>query len=254
MFVFARAEQTSAMTPLERILAMKEALLERQSAVANCQPGDTAYEELQANDGEYSAVGQQDQFECVKDEETLLADEETLAVQIASTVAELALPCKIDSDDDHKDEDSGESIEMPTAAVIPVQQEVEKDQSCLYAGDLFLLWFLGGFFGIHHFALKRWFHGIAYLLTFGLFGIGWIYDGFRLYRLKPYRDGSRHTETTLSEAYVFLAVAGLFGWHWLYLGNTRRFLLCFFTLNFLGTGWLIDWCRLPSAYRITKSS
>ena len=38
-----------------------------------------------------------------------------------------------------------------------------------------LLWFLG-LFGIHRFYLGKWFTGIVYLLTVGLFGIGWLYD------------------------------------------------------------------------------
>lgn len=38
-----------------------------------------------------------------------------------------------------------------------------------------LLTFLG-LFGIHRFYLEKWFTGIIYLLTGGLFGIGWLYD------------------------------------------------------------------------------
>ncbi len=38
-----------------------------------------------------------------------------------------------------------------------------------------LLVFLG-LFGIHRMYMGKWFTGIAYLLTFGIFGIGYIYD------------------------------------------------------------------------------
>lgn len=38
-----------------------------------------------------------------------------------------------------------------------------------------LLTFLG-IFGIHRFYLGKWVTGLLYLLTLGLFGIGWLYD------------------------------------------------------------------------------
>ena len=37
-----------------------------------------------------------------------------------------------------------------------------------------------GWAGAHHFYLKRNTFGIIYLLSFGLFGIGWLYDLFRV--------------------------------------------------------------------------
>lgn len=42
-----------------------------------------------------------------------------------------------------------------------------------------LLSFLGSF-GVHRFYLGKWGTGILYLCTFGLFGIGWLYDFFNL--------------------------------------------------------------------------
>jgi TM2 domain-containing membrane protein YozV len=38
-----------------------------------------------------------------------------------------------------------------------------------------LLTFLG-LFGIHRFYMEKWFTGIIYLLTGGIFGIGYLYD------------------------------------------------------------------------------
>tara|TARA_B100001093_G_scaffold169000_2_gene161711 strand:+ start:46662 stop:47060 length:399 start_codon:yes stop_codon:yes gene_type:complete len=42
----------------------------------------------------------------------------------------------------------------------------------------YLLWFFLGLFGGHRFYLGQAQFGVVYLLTFGLFGIGWIYDLF----------------------------------------------------------------------------
>lgn len=42
-----------------------------------------------------------------------------------------------------------------------------------------LLVFLG-FFGIHRFAMGKWLSGLVYLLTFGVFGLGVLYDFWTL--------------------------------------------------------------------------
>lgn len=47
-------------------------------------------------------------------------------------------------------------------------------------GIAYLLWFFLGVFGIHKFYLDKIAVGIIYLLTGGLFMIGWIYDLFTL--------------------------------------------------------------------------
>jgi TM2 domain-containing membrane protein YozV len=47
-------------------------------------------------------------------------------------------------------------------------------------GIAYLLWFFLGVFGVHKFYLEKITVGIIYLLTGGLFLIGWIYDLFTL--------------------------------------------------------------------------
>ncbi|HEY9035749.1 MAG TPA: TM2 domain-containing protein [Pseudomonadales bacterium] len=51
------------------------------------------------------------------------------------------------------------------------------------ATDYTLAWILLtflGFFGIHRFYLGKWFTGIVYLCTAGLFGLGYLYDYWTL--------------------------------------------------------------------------
>ena len=47
-------------------------------------------------------------------------------------------------------------------------------------GTAYLLWFVLGIFSAHRFYLGQYGIGILYLLTFQLFGIGWIIDMFIL--------------------------------------------------------------------------
>lgn len=46
----------------------------------------------------------------------------------------------------------------------------------------YLLWFFGGFFGLHKFYLGRPLMGLLYFFTGGLFFIGWVVDFFTLPR------------------------------------------------------------------------
>lgn len=46
--------------------------------------------------------------------------------------------------------------------------------------DAYLLAIFLGFFGAHYFYLERFNWGLLYLLTLGLFGVGWLIDIFRL--------------------------------------------------------------------------
>lgn len=49
-----------------------------------------------------------------------------------------------------------------------------------YADDVYLIWFLFGLLGGHHFYLKRYKSGLVYFFTLGCFGIGWFVDLVRL--------------------------------------------------------------------------
>ena len=59
-----------------------------------------------------------------------------------------------------------------------------------YSVAWILLTFLG-LFGIHRLYMGKWFTGILYLLTLGLFGIGYLYDYWTLNDQIAIRNGSR---------------------------------------------------------------
>jgi TM2 domain-containing membrane protein YozV len=44
----------------------------------------------------------------------------------------------------------------------------------------YILWFFLGFFSMHRFYLGKVGSGILYLITFQLFGVGWLIDALRL--------------------------------------------------------------------------
>ena len=55
-----------------------------------------------------------------------------------------------------------------------------KAQVEYHKDDVYLLWMSFGLFGAHHFYLKRYRWGFIYLVTFGILGVGWIADAFRI--------------------------------------------------------------------------
>lgn len=54
-----------------------------------------------------------------------------------------------------------------------------------------LLCIFGGYFGLHYFYAKRYCMGILYLLTLGLFFIGWWYDIYRICRNRFFDNEQR---------------------------------------------------------------
>ncbi|XP_061188390.1 uncharacterized protein LOC133196533 [Saccostrea echinata] len=119
--------------------------------------------------------------------------------------------------------------------------------------DAYLLWFVFGLLGFHHFYLRNKSLGFLYFFTFGLFGIGWLIDSCRLYSVvqktnEKHRNGmDKFEEFSLLMAYVLniLPLPGILGAHHFYLGRYFFGVAYFFTFGLMGFGWLVDLIRLP---------
>ena len=113
------------------------------------------------------------------------------------------------------------------------------------------------FSGFHHYYLRRPFWGLLYTFTLGLFGIGWLIDGLRMYWLVK-NANKVVLETTTStgleiekktcEAYALtiFPLTGLLGFQHYYLGRYTQGLFYTLTLGNLGIGWIVDLFRIPS--------
>lgn len=117
--------------------------------------------------------------------------------------------------------------------------------------EAYLLWFVFGPLGFHHFYLNRPAFGVLYFLTFGLCGCGYLIDMFRMPYLvseanKCQDNPSLGYKKNVSDAYTLWFPFGLLGFHHFYLGKPLIGLVYFFTCGYFGIGWLIDLCRIPS--------
>ena len=68
----------------------------------------------------------------------------------------------------------------------------------------------GGFLGVHRFYLKMYGSGVLYLLTFGVFGIGWFFDCLEIL-LNAWRKKGRKLSALKNKKKHFLEFAGVFG-------------------------------------------
>ena len=84
-----------------------------------------------------------------------------------------------------------------------------------------------GFFGAHHFYLRRYGFGFLYFFTFGLLGGGYIIDLFRMPVLvkeanKRIQNPTAIEDKKLHEAYTLWFPGGLFGMLEIYLMNIHK--------------------------------
>jgi TM2 domain-containing membrane protein YozV len=105
----------------------------------------------------------------------------------------------------------------------------------------YFFWLLFGLFGIHRFYFGRKGTGFLYLLTFGVAGIGYIVDAFRIptmhHAVKRSYQAGKYSYTT---CWVLLLLLGLVGAHRFYLGQWKSGLLYALTLGLGGLGLLYD--------------
>nr|XP_022309921.1 uncharacterized protein LOC111115461 [Crassostrea virginica] len=104
-----------------------------------------------------------------------------------------------------------------------------------------------GMFGVHHFYLGRKWYGVMYLCTFGLFGVGYVVDLFRLASLV--RDANirridEEEDRTLMDLYILWFPCGILGFHHFYLRNPLLGLLYLLTGGIWGLGWIVDGIHL----------
>lgn len=121
--------------------------------------------------------------------------------------------------------------------------------------DAYVLWFLGGFLGFHHFYLKNKQIGILYLCTFGIFGFGWIIDAFLMpkhVKLANSNSNILENEWTMT-CILAISPLGLFGAHHYYMHRYHFGALYTCTLGIFGVGYIVDWFRFPILLKRFKS-
>ncbi len=108
----------------------------------------------------------------------------------------------------------------------------------------YVLWIFG-FLGAHRFYFGKPISGTLYLLTLGLFGIGWILDLFLMPRLERQAE-LRFNEGPLdyTVGWVLLTFLGAFGIHRFYLGKWITGVLYLLTLGLFGIGVAYDFWTL----------
>ncbi|KAL5257624.1 hypothetical protein ACHWQZ_G012517 [Mnemiopsis leidyi] len=103
-----------------------------------------------------------------------------------------------------------------------------------------------GWSGAHHFYLKRNTFGIIYLFSFGLFGIGWLYDLFRIDSLVLDYELNFRGQMLLRHDDMKLLTwcLGFTGLQHFILKRYACGIYFLFTFGGLGVGWLIDLFRI----------
>jgi len=125
--------------------------------------------------------------------------------------------------------------------------------------DAYQLWFPLGWLGLHHIYLQNYLKAFAYFLSFGIWGFGFLLDGFRMKRLVEEANKEKQEEglKKLTTAYMcWFPFGGFIGLHHYYLCfgphhfHPRRLLLAILytcTFGLFGIGWMADIILLRKA-------
>ncbi len=110
----------------------------------------------------------------------------------------------------------------------------------------YLLWIFG-FTGSHRFYFGKPVSGTIWLLTGGLFLIGWIIDLFLIPGMDRKADRKYVAgELDYSVAWLLQTFLGIFGVHRFYMGKWGTGILWLLTGGLIGIGWIYDFCTLNS--------
>ncbi|XP_022104295.1 uncharacterized protein LOC110986606 isoform X2 [Acanthaster planci] len=153
---------------------------------------------------------------------------------------------------------------QPPRSVPPVPKTMLKT-----VVNAYIMWFPFGLLGFHHFYLKNASFGFKYLITFGLFGFGWLVDFWRMPMLVNAANMEIEAKwiweheicetmtgdeiprfkyekpKRLSDCYLLGFTTGFLGFHHHYLGRHVLGLVYLCTLGLLTVGFVSDWIRMP---------
>lgn len=108
----------------------------------------------------------------------------------------------------------------------------------------YILWIFG-FTGSHRFYFGKPVTGTIWLLTLGLFGVGWLIDLFLIPGMDRRADRKyRRGAIDYTAAWVLLTFLGVFGLHRFYMGKTLSGIVYLLTAGLAGLGLLYDFWTL----------
>jgi TM2 domain-containing membrane protein YozV len=117
----------------------------------------------------------------------------------------------------------------------------------------YILWLLG-FTGAHRFYYGKPASGTIYLLTFGLFLIGWIVDLFLIPSMDRQADlRFRSGPIDYNIAWILLTFLGIFGAHRMYMGKWITGVLFLLTGGFFLLGVIYDFWTLNDQITMSNS-